>query len=197
MTYIIKAIKVQSAGKSPSIRQTQNRGTISQEKVKSLKKHTSSDKKYIKSESKKESVIKSVGGVKTEFIEGAVYAISVIFFGTKEEILHPGLTIGEIKNLSSYVVMPEESASFYDTIVAHSAFIEHDPSTPSNPSGTITLAQFKVMVSTTKHFPDLKNVVNGGKGRKSALENYIKTTWLPDNLPGDVPSILQSQINIL
>ena len=193
MTYIIKARKVKNAGKSAHVRTTLDRGTTSKSLVKSLKKHTS-EGKYIKAETQREDIIKSVGGSKTELVEGAVYAITITFFGTEEDVLHPGLTLGEIKNLSSYVVMPEESQSFYDTIVAHAAFLENDPATPSTPSGTITLEQFKVMVNKSKQFPDLKYVVNNGQGANSTIQNYIKTTWLPANLPSDVPSLEQSQI---
>jgi|TARA_B110000908_G_scaffold76500_1_gene92070 hypothetical protein len=196
MTYIVKATRVADAGKTIHIRETQDRGTVSEALVKTVKQHTSSYNS-VKSERTKEPIMSSVGGTKTEMIEGAIYALTVTFFGTEQDVLHPGLSLGELKNISSYIVMPEDSASFYNSIVTHSGYNLTNPEIPDNPSGTISLTDFKTMVSTSKLFPDLKHIVNNGQVKNTTIQNYIKATWIPANLPNDVASIDQNKIFIL
>lgn len=184
-----------------------SRGESKVKKARELK-ELSENRKSAPLVKKEELVInKPPGQDKVEFLQGAVYSLHINLFAdttsgvAKDITIHPSLSLGELKKISNHITVAEGDDSFYDQSVSHSTLSEYSAAYTNEPSGTITLANLANMAVATDLFPDLEYEFNAqnhyGGLSTSSFADYLKNTWIPDNLPDGVKTIDANQINIL
>jgi hypothetical protein len=181
-------------------------GESSTKKARELKR-LSADEKSATIEKKEEKVInKASGGLESEFIQGVVYSLHINLFesstsGIAHDItIHQALSLGELKKISGHISVAEGADSFYDQAVAHSKLNEHSAAYTSMPTGTVTIANIANMATATNLFPHLEyefaSKTHHSGLTTSSFANYIKNTWLPDNMPDSIAPAADT-INIL
>lgn len=201
MAYTITIIaKKIDKGDSLHYRTVVSQGEFEKKDGKKVKRHLESDNTIIKEETLQEDIITLPSGkMKSEYLQGAVYAIHLrMFGGTGENDInfHQGLSIGEIKKISNAIVTAGVP-TFYDLCVTHSGFDDQDAALPSDPSGTITDVKIKELVLGTGLFPELVGAVTAKDDPAPVLSEYIENTWIPANLPDSVTSLVGVDITQL
>lgn len=182
-------------------------GESSTKKARELKR-LSADEKSATIEKNEEKVInKASGGLESEFIQGVVYSLHINLFesstsGIAHDItIHQALSLGELRKISDHITVSGEK-SFYEQAVTHSKLNEHSAAYTQSPVGTVTIANIANMATATNLFPHLKyefaSQTHHGGLTTSSFANYLKNTWLPDNMPDSVSSTPAADtINIL
>ena len=184
MTYIITA-KRMTFGEQMSLRSTVEKGQNKIQEGKQIKRHVEGNDKRVVATRDLESVIKKVpGGIKTEYVQGDLYSLHVRFWGDGDDdsVIHSGLSVGEIRKISSFIDVSEGSVDFFTQ--ATNNFNHTGNTTYADPTGTITLAKIKNMAAKSDLFPAIKDM--DGKvfdSSDAGLLSYLKSTWLPANTP--------------